>query len=272
MNPIPAESVPAIDEVHFRQIAADYNHYRHFDMEPVHYLVRNIPGDLQAICDLGTGTGRYLIPLVEAFSRAGVVVREAYGLDASAEMLEIARSGGAGSPVAVKWLQGTSANTGLPDHRLSLVTSFNAFHHFPISETLRETARILRPGGRMCLYIRTRSQEKEHIWGRYFPGFAERRPAPTRRQMEELSSRRPAFRLIDTKVFHYVRTTTFNWVCRQTWNKHYSTFAHYSDKEFESAFARFRTTLRMMRADRGPIVYRSSYTLFLYQLEDARLQ
>lgn len=271
MNSLTAGDLLATDERHFRQFAEEYNRYRHFDMEPIHYLVDKVPGDLQAICELGTGTGRYLLPLVEAFSRAGVVVREAYGVDACPEMLEIARRESASSPVSIQWLQGTSSRTGLPDHRLSLVTSFNAFHHFPVSETLRETARILRPGGRLCLYIRTRSQEKEHIWGRYFPGFAERRPAPSRREMEDLSSRRPAFRLIDTKVFHYVRTTTFNWVCRQTWNKHYSTFAHYSDKEFESAFARFRTTLRMMHADRGPIVYRSSYTLFLYQLEDARL-
>ena len=124
----------------------------------------------------------------------------------------------------------------------------------------------------MSIYIRTQEQERDHIWGRYFPGFLEQSRVPTRKEMEDLSHRRPAFRLIDTRVFSYVRTTTFNWVCRQTWNKHYSTFTHYTDKQFESAFASFRSTLRLMHADRGPVVYRSSNTLFLYQLEDARVQ
>jgi ubiquinone/menaquinone biosynthesis C-methylase UbiE len=272
MNPVIEERALALDEDHFRQVAKTYDHYRHFDIEPVHYLVRHVPGDLQAICELGTGTGRYLLPLVDAFARAGVVVREAFGVDASPEMLAMAKREAAKTYPRVKWLHATADRTGIPGHRLSLVTSFNAFHHFPVSETLRETARILRPGGRMGIYTRTREQEGDHIWGRYFPGYVEHSRVPTRKEMEDLSHRRPAFRLIDTRVFSYVRTTTFNWVCSQTWNKHYTTLAYYPEKEFESAFARFRSALRLMHADRGPIVYRSSYTLFLYQLEDSRAQ
>jgi ubiquinone/menaquinone biosynthesis C-methylase UbiE len=272
MNPAIEERAPALDEVYFRQVAETYDHYQHLDIEPVHYLVRNVPGELQAICELGTGTGRYLFPLVDAFARAGVVVREVFGVDASAEMLEMAKREAAKTYPRVKWLHGTADSTGIPDHRLSLVTSFNAFHHFPVHETLREIARILRPGGRMGIYTRTREQEGDHIWGRYFPGFLEHSRVPARQEMEDLSHRRPAFRLVDSRDFSYLRTTTFNWICRQTWNKHCSTFAYYSDKEFESAFARFRSTLRLMHADRGPIVYRSSYTLFLYQLEDSRAQ
>jgi ubiquinone/menaquinone biosynthesis C-methylase UbiE len=271
MNPIMADRALAerVNGGHFREVAGSYNHYRHLDIDPIHYLVRKVPGGHQAVCDLGTGTGRYLLSLVRAFNEAGVAVTAAYGVDTSPEMLAVAREEFSELPIRFQWLQGTADSTGILSNRLTLVTSFNSFHHFPVEETLREVARILKPGGLLGIYIRTRDQESEHIWGRYFPGFLKHTQVPTRAQMEELPRLQPALRLTGVRVFSYVRTTTFDWVCQQAWNKHYSTFAHYSDEEFESAFARFRATLRQMHADRGPILYRSSCNLFLYQLRCA---
>jgi SAM-dependent methyltransferase len=253
---------------HFRKIAGSYDRYRTFDREPIDHLASVIPGPVQAICELGTGTGRYLIPLVTAFTKKGVVVKDAYGIDTSPEMLEMARGESEQLHLPIQWFRGTSDRTGIETDRLSLVTTFNAFHHFPVAETLRETARILKPGGWMGIHIRSLDQEREHIWGRYFPGFVSHSKVPTRRQMEDLPLTNPAFRLADVTVFSYKRRTTLDWVLEQARNKHYSTFEHYPDEEFTIAFEEFEQNLRTNFPDPQHVVYRSSYNLFLYQLGD----
>ena len=64
---------------HFDHLARKYNSYRTLDKTPIDFLLESIPGTEQSICDLGSGTGRYFILLIESFQTSSVVVKEAHG-------------------------------------------------------------------------------------------------------------------------------------------------------------------------------------------------
>ena len=55
------------------------------------------------------------------------------------------------------------------------VSSFNAVHHFDFPEFLRRSRDGLAKDGRLFVYTRLPEHNARSIWGRYFPGFAERR-------------------------------------------------------------------------------------------------
>ncbi len=98
----------------------------------------------QRALDVGCGTGRYCALLAQ---RGATVT----GVDPSQGMLEQARRKiGAGRRFEV--YQGTLEEAGLPDEQFDLVVSALVMSHLPVLEpTLREGARVLRPGGRMVI-------------------------------------------------------------------------------------------------------------------------
>ena len=252
---------------YFNHLARKYDHYRTLDEAPVHYLINNVPGSDQTICDLGCGTGRYLIKIIKAFQESGVRINDAYGVDISPAMLETAKLHADGLNNPVSWILATSDRTGLSEQSISLVTAFNSFHHLPVAETLTEVARILSPGAFLAIYTRTREQEAEHIWGRWFPGYLDYSQVPTRIIMRGLSRYNKRFRLTQVKDFTFMRRVPFSWVCEQTENRYYSTLDRYPPGEFESSYAVFLENIKVNCQHLDEIMYNSSYSLFLYQLE-----
>ncbi len=93
-------------------------------------------GPASHVVDLGTGTGI----VARLFAARGLSVT---GVDPNAAMLDRARAEGGGPT----YVQGEATATGLPDASADLVVAAQAFHWFPIPETLVELRRVLRPGG-----------------------------------------------------------------------------------------------------------------------------
>jgi len=251
---------------HFDHLATEYDHYRTLDEAPISFLIQSVSGTEQSICELGSGTGRYLIPLVKAFQSSAVVVKEAYGIDISPRMLETAKQQMDGLKPSIKWALASADNTGLPTESMSLVTSFNSIHHLPIRETLAEAERILIPGGYFAIYIRVLDQESEHIWGRWFPGYLDYSQVPTREFMTNLGNYNRGFELLHAQDFTFERKTTFSRICEQTEHKYYSTLDRYPHKEFHNAYSEFLGNIRANYNDLDEITFHSSYSLFLYQL------
>jgi ubiquinone/menaquinone biosynthesis C-methylase UbiE len=255
---------------HFARLAPEYDRYRTLDHAPLAYLAENLPRRDQRICDLGTGTGRYLIALIGALQAAGQVVKEAYGVDLSPEMLRVARQKAEEMNAAIEWREGDSHRTGIRPRSMTLVTAFNSIHWFPIRETLGEVERILLPEGILAIYTRIRERESEHVWGQWFPGYLDRSLAPRRQEMESLSSHEPCLRLASVQEFSFTRRTTFTRLCEQTRKRHYSTLDRFTQSEFGSAYSAFVESLRAIYKESDEITYPSCFSLFIYRLVQAR--
>ncbi len=108
------------------------------------------------VADIGTGTG---------FVAAGLapLAGKVYGFDANPEMLEKARQNLAGfSNVELQVASGDQLP--LPDASLDGVFANMYLHHAPQpARAIREMARLLKPGGVLCL---TDLDEHDHEWQR----------------------------------------------------------------------------------------------------------
>ncbi len=251
---------------HFNHIAKKYDHYRTLDKAPIDFLAETVRGTEQSICDLGSGTGRYLIALIKAFQSNAVVIKEVYGIDISHNMLETAEHQMEGLKTSINWVLASADNTGLRAQSISLVTAFNSIHHLPILKTMDEVERILIPGGYFAIYCRILDQESEHIWGRWFPGYLDYSQVQTREFMTNFGSYNKGFQLLHVQNFTFERKTTLAWICEQTENRYYSTLDRYTRKEFNKAYSEFLDNIRANHSDLDEITYYSSYSLFLYQL------
>jgi arsenite methyltransferase len=108
------------------------------------------------VADVGTGTG---------FVAAGLAPKAAkvYGFDASAAMLEVARRNLAAFS-NVEFRETPGDRLPLPDDALDGVFANMYLHHAPEPPAaLKEMARVLKPGGVLCL---TDLDTHDHTWQR----------------------------------------------------------------------------------------------------------
>jgi SAM-dependent methyltransferase len=98
------------------------------------------------VLDLGCGTGISTRLLAEH----GLDVM---GMDPNEDMLALARE--QGGPTYVK---GEATATGLPPQSVGLVTVAQAFHWFPVPETMAELRRIVRRGGSIAAFWNIRAE------------------------------------------------------------------------------------------------------------------
>jgi len=105
-------------------------------------LIGEVEG--QRVLDLGCGTGRYFVLLAQ---RGATVT----GLDPSRGMLEQARRK-ITPACSLDLYHGTLTEAKFPDEHFDLVVSALTLSHLPMLEpTLREAARVLKPGGRLVI-------------------------------------------------------------------------------------------------------------------------
>jgi ubiquinone/menaquinone biosynthesis C-methylase UbiE len=96
------------------------------------------------ILDLGCGTGVLIQRLLQVSPEIEVA-----GIDACAEMLEIAKQK---LPESVELKLGSADNLPFPSDYFDLVVSTSAFHFFPDpSQALQEAKRVLKPNGRLVI-------------------------------------------------------------------------------------------------------------------------
>lgn len=103
------------------------------------------PRPYRRIVDLGCGFGKSTWPLKRAFPDAEVI-----GLDLAAPCLRMAHDRANAAGLAIRFTQADCQATGLPDASADLVTSTMLIHELPLpalEATLRDSARILAPGG-----------------------------------------------------------------------------------------------------------------------------
>lgn len=99
------------------------------------------------ILDLGTSSGKNLIPYVEAFPEA-----EVHGVDLAAPLLRWGHAVAEHEGIAVHFSQQNAEALDFPDGHFDLIVSSFFFHEIPVKATrkvLGECRQLLRPGGLM---------------------------------------------------------------------------------------------------------------------------
>ncbi|MDT5079372.1 MAG: hypothetical protein QOJ80_4009 [Mycobacterium sp.] len=129
----------------FGEEAAAYERGRpSYPPEAIDWL---LPNGARDVLDLGAGTGKLTIRLVE---RGLTVV----AVDPIPEMLEVL----SGSLPDTPALLGTAEEIPLPDNSVDSVLVAQAWHWFDPERAVSEVARVLRPGGRLGLVWNTRDE------------------------------------------------------------------------------------------------------------------
>ncbi len=129
----------------FGEEAAAYERGRpSYPPEAIDWL---LPPGAQRVLDLGAGTGKLTVRLVE---RGLDVV----AVDPIPEMLEVLSRSLPQTPA----LLGTAEEIPLPDNSVDAVVVAQAWHWFDVQRATAEIARVLRPGGRLGLVWNTRDE------------------------------------------------------------------------------------------------------------------
>ena len=140
-----AESPQRQRSLSFGEEAAAYERGRpSYPPEAIDWL---LPTGARDVLDLGAGTGKLTIRLVE---RGLAVV----AVDPIPEMLEVL----SGSLPDTPALLGTAEEIPLPDNSVDSVLVAQAWHWFDPERAVKEVARVLRPGGRLGLVWNTRDE------------------------------------------------------------------------------------------------------------------
>jgi ubiquinone/menaquinone biosynthesis C-methylase UbiE len=137
------------DVEHFDHWAPTYDAFwgqRYLDR--IHQLMLDLvsesgAGAPTAVLDIGCGTGRLLVKAAALWPGARLL-----GVDPAKRMVEVARER---VPTATIEVAGAEALP-VPDASVDLVLTCVSFHHWNDRvHGLREAARVLPPGGRLCL-------------------------------------------------------------------------------------------------------------------------
>ncbi len=249
---------------HFDRIAPRYRELRKTDREPVQYLARFMADgdDDTHLLDLGCGTGRYSEALLDCLSNP----LNLYCLDISEGMLKYCREKlrKHRNAKCCFFLQGEAASIPFDNGSLDFMVTFNAIHHFDIPRFFAEAARVLKPNGFLGIYTRSRAQNENTIWGRHFPGFAEKENRLLSiEEFNKMLLARRDLRLQEIKTYDFKRVISIDKLLQLVSRHHYSTFAFYAPGELEKTTAIFEERLKSVFDDLENIPHDSGYTLLL---------
>lgn len=227
---------------HFSRIAKSYRNLRTTDLEPVALIARTLGGmpRIEA-ADIGCGGGRYDLLLYQHLGdklHLSCVDTNNYMLNTLDDYLK--RHGISN----FKTINAEAEKLPFPGNTFDCIFTFNAVHHFNLSNFLRESARVLRSGGYIFIYTRLREQNKRNIWGRYFPQFFQKET-----RLHKLDSllqtvqARPSLQIQSIDYLKYARISTLERLVERARAHHYSTFYLYLPEELEEAIAGFRQNI-----------------------------
>lgn len=229
---------------HFSKIAHKYRDLRITDLEPVLFIKKKLQklSKIKA-ADVGCGAGRYDLKLFQSLGKKRLYL---HCIDANKKMLKQLTDCFERYKIKnFRVRKALAKKLPLKDNSLDCVFTFNAVHHFKLSEFLNEATRILKDKGYLFVYTRLRSQNKRNIWGKYFPWFNKKET-----RLYELNELKkalrgfPGLKIQSLELFKYKRIASLDWLVKQAQHRHYSTFYLYSSLELDTSLNKFKQNLR----------------------------
>ncbi|MFC2021965.1 class I SAM-dependent methyltransferase [Chloroflexota bacterium] len=258
--------MPPTIHQHFSKIANRYRYIRTTDSEPITFIAKELRklAHVEA-ADIGCGDGRYCMLL---FKYLGDKLRLVC-IDNNNAMLEELDTYFRQHNVSnFKTMKSEAESLPFPDGILDCVCTFNAIHHFDVLNFLHESARILKVGGYIFIYTRLREQNRENIWGQYFPEFCQKedRLYKLNTLMETIAAV-SALRVKSIEYFKYRRVFSLEKLIERARDHHYSTFTLYSPNDLEEAIIEFAGNIEYHFENIQRVNWFDQYTLFVIRKE-----
>ncbi len=255
---------------HFGDVSSRYRSVRDADHAAVG-LVSDVLASAAAqarpfrLLDVGTGTGRYLDLVSEHLASIATDICP-IGLDLSAAMLGQARRLNGCAYPGASHLVGAVETLPISAASCDALTCFNAVHHFDLARFASEASRVLTPSGLLVLYTRTAAQNRDTIWGRYFPEFAELETRLyTVSELQEALDATDAFASVRVQTIPWRVTTSLSRLLEQVTAYHYSTFRFYAPDRLQTALDTFQRRVRDVFRDCSRITFSSDHLLVVAQ-------
>ena len=224
------------------------------------------------LLDVGTGTGRYLDMVSERLSSTVVTDLCPIGLDRSPAMLGQARRLNGCAYPGASHLVGAVETLPIRAASCDALLCFNAVHHFDLARFTSEASRVLTPSGLFVLYTRTAAQNRDTIWGRYFPDFAELETRLyTVSELHAALDATHAFTSVRVQAIPWRVTTSLSRLLEQATAFHYSTFRFYAPDRLQTALDTFQRRVRDVFRDCSRITFSNDHLLVVAQLAASSL-
>ena len=259
--PTSSPYVTAMQE-HFSQISWAYRDARTTDVEPILVIIDQLGSTPKIVAaDIGCGTGRY-DELLFRFLGERLFLHCA---DVNAEMLGELDT--YLTDLGIKDFETHEAfarDLPFATGSLDCIFTFNACHHFDLSGFVTEAHRALKPGGRLFMYTRTRTQNARSVWGVHFPSFSEKETRLyTDDEVGGCVSRTRGMKLTGLRTFRYYREQSLDHLVDLARTRHYSTFVLYGDAEFEIALDRFARNVEAGYDDPEKVTWHDENTMYV---------
>jgi len=252
---------------HFSHVANAYRSARTTDLEPILFISDQLDPTRNIVAaDVGCGAGRYAELLFRFLGERLFL----HCTDANAEMLGELET--CLTDVGIENFEtrgALAADLPFAPDSLDCIFTSNACHYFDLPDFLASAHLALKPGGRVFMYTRTRTQNARSVWGVHFPSFSEKE---TRlyTDAEVLSdlSQTSGMELTHLKRFRYDREESLDRLIELARIPHYSTFRLYGEDEFETALERFVGNVEASCEDPQRVTWRDENTMYVITRTD----
>jgi ubiquinone/menaquinone biosynthesis C-methylase UbiE len=266
MEPKSGKKSSVLDKMHdhFLHIAPQYCNLRTTDLGPMLFITNKLQ-DLPSIhaADIGCGAGRYSVKFVQHLGEKCHL----FCLDNNKEMLRHLKNHFVKNRITnFTPIRSDSHKIPLQTDSLDCVMSFNAIHHFALSDFLKESSRVLKNNGKLFVYTRLRDQNAKTIWGMHFPSFNKKED-----RLYELDELKAAFEkdsnlnINSVKFFEHNRVYPLEKLVEQVKNHHYSTFKFYRKQEFKESLHKFVQNILNHYDDLDKISWKDQNTLLVVE-------